>query len=246
MKSDVLNLIERVIVIKWCFVLLLIVSQHCAAKLTVVTENFAPAQYLDANNNLVGDAADIVRLVLDNAGIDYSISVNDWSMTYNIALRDPQTCIFSISRSPERESSFVWFAKLAQFDTNFYSLKSKGIVLTSLDQAKQYRIAVLKDNYSHHYLLSQGFKENENLMLFNSFDNIFKIIRARSSSIDLVVIPAQRINHEQSHLLNELQLEPLMPINVSQAPLYFACNKNLPNKLKRQLSAAFALYESQL
>lgn len=232
--------------IKWCFVLLLIVSQHCAAKLTVVTENFAPAQYLDANNNLVGDAADIVRLVLDSAGIDYSISVNDWSMTYNIALRDPQTCIFSISRSPERESSFVWFAKLAQFDTNFYSLKNKGIVLTSLEQAKQYRIAVLKDNYSHHYLLSQGFKENENLMLFNSFDNIFKIIKARSSSIDLVVIPAQRISHEQSHLLSKLQLEPLMPINANQAPLYFACNKNLPNKLKQQLSTAFALYESQL
>ena len=41
-------------------------------------------------------------------------------------------------------------------------------------------------------------------MLFNSFDNIFKIIKARSSSIDLVVIPAQRISHEQSHLLSEL------------------------------------------
>jgi len=175
-------------VTKWYFVLLLIVSHHCVAKLTVVTENFAPAQYLDANNNLVGDAADKVRLVLDSVGIDYSISVNDWSMAYNIALRDPQTCIFSISRSPEREHNFIWFAKLAQFDTNFYSLKSKGISLTNLEQAKQYRIAVLKDNYSHHYLLSKGFKENENLMLFSSFDNIFKIIQTRSSSIDLVVI----------------------------------------------------------
>ena len=153
---------------KWYFVLLLIVSHHCAAKLTVVTENFAPAQYLDANNNLVGDAADKVRLALDSAGIDYSISVSDWSMAYNIALRDPQTCIFSISRSPEREHNFIWFAKLAQFDTNFYSLKSKGISLTNLEQAKQYRIAVLKDNYSHHYLLSKGFKENENLMLFRA------------------------------------------------------------------------------
>lgn len=231
---------------KWYCVLLLIVSQHCAAKLTVVTENFAPAQYLDANNNLVGDAADKVRLALDSAGIDYSISVNDWSMAYNIALRDPQTCIFSISRSPERENNFIWFAKLAQFDTNFYSLKSKGISLTNLEQAKQYRIAVLKDNYSHHYLLSKGFKENENLMLFSSFDNIFKIIQTRSSSIDLVVIPAQRINHEQSHLLNKLQLESLMPINAHQAPLYFACNKNLPDNVKQQLSAAFSSYESKL
>lgn len=228
---------------KWYFVLLLIVSHHCAAKLTVVTENFAPAQYLDANNNLVGDAADKVRLALDSAGIDYSISVSDWSMAYNIALRDPQTCIFSISRSPEREHNFIWFAKLAQFDTNFYSLKSKGISLTNLEQAKQYRIAVLKDNYSHHYLLSQGFKENENLMLFNSFDNIFNIIQARSESIDLVVLPAQRINHEQSHFLNTLKLERLIQINVDQAPLYFACNKNLPSKMKQQLSAAFASYE---
>ena len=57
---------------KWYCVLLLIVSHHCVAKLTVVTENFAPAQYLDANNNLVGDAADKVRLALDSAGIDYS------------------------------------------------------------------------------------------------------------------------------------------------------------------------------
>lgn len=212
------------------------------AKLTVVTENFAPAQYLDDNNELVGYAADRVRAVLDSAGIDYSISVNDWSMTYNIALRDPQTCIFSISRSPEREQDFIWFAKLAQFDTNFYSLKSKGLALTNLEQAKQYRIAVLKDNYSHHYLLSKGFKENENLMLFSSFDNIFDIIQTRSSSIDLVVIPAQRVEHEQSHLISDLQLEELLPINSHQAPLYFACNKNLPLALKQQLSNAFASF----
>lgn len=225
---------------KWYCVFFLIVSQHCAAKLTVLTENFAPAQYLDANNNLVGDAADKVRLALDSTGIDYSISVNDWSMAYNIALRDAQSCIFSISRSPEREDNFIWFARLGQFDTNFYALKSKGIVLNNLEQAKQYRIAVLKDNYSHHYLLSKGFKENENLMLFSNFDNIFKIIQARSSSIDLVVIPAQRISHEQTYLLNELQLEPLIPINAHQAPLYFACNKKLPLQMQQQLSTAFS------
>ena len=76
---------------------------------------------------------------------------------------------------------------MAELNTYLYALHSKKITIIPLEQAKQYRIAVLKDNYSHQYLLSQGFEEGKNLMLMNSFDNIFKEIKfeTEKNTIDL-------------------------------------------------------------
>ncbi|MDQ9093245.1 MULTISPECIES: substrate-binding periplasmic protein [Pseudoalteromonas] len=228
---------------KWCCFLFIIISSQSVAKLNIVTEHFPPAQYLDENNQLVGDIADKVRRVLDASALDYAISVNGWSTAFNMALRDPQTCIFSMTRSISRENKFVWIAKLAELDAYLYALNSKNIAITSLEQAKQYRIAVLKDNYSHHYLLSQGFEEGKNLMLMSSFDNIFQIVQNRKNSIDMVVLPEQRAQYEQAKGDMADKLLPVLRLDLEQPGLYFACNKQLDNPTKTRLSSAFSTYQ---
>ncbi|KPH58012.1 transporter substrate-binding domain-containing protein [Pseudoalteromonas neustonica] len=227
---------------KWCYFLFIIISNQCVAKLHVVTENFPPAQYLDENDRLVGYVADKVRLVLDQAKIDYTLSVNNWSTVFNTALRDPQTCIFSVVRSSERENKLFWVAEIAELKTYLYALDSKNITITELNDAKKMNVAVLKDNYSHQYLRSQGFEDGKNLMLINSFDNIFKIIKNRKSSIDLVVLPEQRVRYEESINHVATSLKSVYRLNVEQPPLYFACNKNLDPSIKSKLLSAFSHY----
>ena len=182
-------------VVKWPF-LLIIISAQSVAKLNIVTENFPPFQYEDKQNKLKGFIADKVHSALARSAIDYSISVHSWTTAYNTVLRDPQTCIFSMSRSVAREHKFIWISKLTELSTYFYGLNSKKIKLDNLEHAKKYRIAVLRDNYSHHYLIRNGFEVGKNVMLMESFDNIFAVVKNRQSSIDLVLLPKQRILYE--------------------------------------------------
>ena len=228
-----------VIVSKWIYLLFIVFSHQCIAKLHIVTEHFPPAQYLDDNNKLTGYLVEKVRKALDASSLDYSITVNSWSTAFNTALRDPKTCIFSVSRSAEREDKLLWIAELAKLNAYFYALNSKDIKLADIEQAKQYRIAVLKDNYSHHYLVAQGFEVGKNLLLMDSFDNIFHIVRNRKSSIDLVILPEQRAIYEQRQQKIDDSLQPILKLNTNQPSLYFACNKNIDNISKLELIRAF-------
>ena len=231
---------------RFWILLLALVSLQSVAKLNIVTEHFPPAQYLDENNQIVGVIADKVNAVLANSALDYTMSVESWSTAFNMALRDTHTCIYSVTRSKARESEFIWIAKLAELNTCLYALHSKKITITSLEQAKQYRIAVLKDNYSHQYLLSQGFEEGKNLMLMNSFDNIFEIVRNRKNTIDLVVLPEQRAQFEHTRVKNgdklPEELTPALRLNTEQPELYFACNKGLDKPTEAALLNAFNHY----
>lgn len=226
--------------LKWNLLLLVILSPQCFAKLTIVTENFPPAQYINDNNQLTGHVVEKVRKALDASSIDYTISVHSWSTSFNTALRDPQTCIFSVTRSKEREDKLLWIAELAELTTNFYALNSKNIQLDNLEQAKQYRVAVLKDNYSHQYLSSQGFEEGKNLLAMDSFDNIFNIVHSRKNSIDLVILPKQRVDFEQQSQPTADSLQPVLKLNIKQPSLYFACNKALDKVSKLELTRVFS------
>lgn len=224
---------------KWIYLLCVAFSSHCFAKLNVVTEHFPPAQYLDHNNKLTGHVYERVRKALDSSSLEYSISVHSWSTAYNTALRDPQTCIFSISRSELREDKLVWISKLSDLNTYLYTLDSKTISLDNLEQAKKFRIAVLKDNYSHQYLASQGFEEGKNLLLIDSFDNIFNIVASRKNSIDLVVLPEQRVDYEHSKRAVKESLKKVLKIQVTQPALYFACNKQIDKASIDELTRVF-------
>ena len=147
-----------------------------ANEINIVTEVFPDFQYLDANNQLAGRSVEKVKNALDAAGISYTMSANNWSVSYNAALRDKNTCIFSIVRLPPRENNFVWIAELEEFESAIYGLKSRGIKLKTLHDAKRYKIAVLRDNFSHHYLLERGFNESRHLLLIDNLDKIDKLI----------------------------------------------------------------------
>ena len=225
--------------VKWSL-LLVVISAQSFAKLNIVTEHFPPFQYVDKHAKLNGFIAEKVHRALERSAIDYSISVHNWTTAYNTVLRDPQTCIFSISRSVAREHKFIWIAKLTELSTYFYGLHSKKIKLDNLEHAKQYRVAVLRDNYSHHYLIRNGFEVGKNLMLMESFDNIFAVVKNRHSSIDLVLLPKQRVLYEYKKTGVTDYLIPILALNKEQPALYFACNTRLNVSIKQQLEAAFS------
>lgn len=222
------------------YVLCLLCVKVDAAEITIVTEVFPDFQYINENNQLAGRSVEKVHKALQGTGIDYAILPNNWAISYNAVLRDKNTCIFSMVRLPNREDKFVWVGELERFDSAIYALKSRGIKLNTLNDAKRYKIAVLRDNFSHHYLLERGFSEKTHLLLIDNLDKIDKLISTRHNILDFVVLSKKQFNYRIKKEPRLKLLEPVLTLNTSKSPLYFACNINMDPSLVTQLKAAFS------
>ncbi|MCG7534035.1 transporter substrate-binding domain-containing protein [Pseudoalteromonas sp. OOF1S-7] len=210
-----------------------------AYTLTLVTENFAHYQYVNGEGELVGYAAEKVVAVLNEAQVDYQLSIDNWSISYNSAKRDPNTCIFSIAKSEQRNALFSWVFPIGAFTTSFYALKTANIRIDTLEQARQYKIAVIRDNFSHQYLKSQGFVEGQQLLLIQSFDKIFQLLATRRNIVDLVILSDAQFEHKSKSEPMSSELEPVMTINNMNSQLYFACNKKVPERIIDRIQAAY-------
>ena len=192
-----------------------------ATEITIVTEVFPDFQYLNEDNKLVGRSVDKVHKALEGTGINYTMFAHSWAISYNAALRDKNTCIFSIVRLPNRESKFKWVGELESFDSAIYALKSRSIKLNTLNDAKKYKIAVLRDNFSHHYLLERGFSESRNLLLIDSLDKIDKLISTRHNILDFVVLNKKQFNYRVKTEPKLELLEPVLEFKYSSVSIIF-------------------------
>jgi polar amino acid transport system substrate-binding protein len=140
---------------------LAMISPHVVAeKLLVVTENFRPYNYID-NDRVEGVATDIVRKVLDRAGVDYQIAVYPWARAYRMAQTDKNILIYSLMRIPSREKMFKWIGALGKGGTTYlYRLqKNSHINPVTIEAAKQYQIVTNIDSMDHLWLKENGFNK---------------------------------------------------------------------------------------
>lgn len=162
---------------------------YCTATdIRVVTEHLPPYQINTAAGPR-GFATEIVQQLFKEADQPYHIEFQSWSRAYQLALRDPNVCIYSISKSDERQRLFHWVGALSYNITGIYALKNRtDIQLSSLDQARNYTIAVTRDDITHHYLLQHGFKEGKELYVLDTVDSMLQVLVNRPKEIDLVLV----------------------------------------------------------
>ena len=86
-----------------------VTAQSAALRLT--TENSPPFNMMEGDK-IVGRATDLVREMAERAKLTISIDMLPWARAYNMALKDADTCVFSTTRTPEREPLFQWVAPL--------------------------------------------------------------------------------------------------------------------------------------
>ncbi|WP_082353061.1 substrate-binding periplasmic protein [Pseudoalteromonas sp. R3] len=134
-------------------------------QLHVVTEQWVPYNFINQHGEVDGRATQKVREVLDTAGISYEILVFPWTRAMKIAQTQPNTMIYSIFRTSDREAKFEWACPLLRpVKEHLFRLTSReDIQLDSLDDAKRYITALVRGSVVHEYLLSKGFKGGVNL-----------------------------------------------------------------------------------
>jgi polar amino acid transport system substrate-binding protein len=97
-----------------------------APYLSITTESSPPSSMLE-NGRVVGIATDKIRVVMERAGVTHDIMLLPWKRAYAAALQQANGCVYSATRTPEREALFKWIGPTDEAHDTY--LRSRGHVV---------------------------------------------------------------------------------------------------------------------
>tara|TARA_R110002167_G_scaffold103196_2_gene267194 strand:+ start:4530 stop:5312 length:783 start_codon:yes stop_codon:yes gene_type:complete len=214
--------------------------------LTIVTEHLAPFQIVD-KDSIGGFSTEIVKATLEAAGYPYTLDVHPWSIAYKRATEESNTCIYSLVRMPLREAKFQWIGHIVSGTSSFYGLKSrKDITITSVEDAKRFRTAVIQDDITHQFLLSKGFTENQDLYASGNYVALLQLLEVPSRNIDLVIINDDLIYYRSGRAEDLSKYTNLYNINELKLDFHLACSLNTDKDIVAKLRATMKNLEDDL
>lgn len=152
--------------------------------LTYYAEDHAPANYLQ-NGQVTGLTVESLRLMWKNMGVaEQPISVVPWARGYRETLRTPGSVLFTMSRTPEREKQFKWVGPVF---VAYHVLIAKGEFdkpVTSLIDASQMSIAVVRDDVTYAHLLESKHPQAKTRVVTTSKQLLEMLNRGR---VDLII-----------------------------------------------------------
>jgi polar amino acid transport system substrate-binding protein len=208
---------------------LLAVSAAAAPQLYLATEQSAPSSMLE-HGRVVGISTDKVREIMARADISYTIDLLPWKRAYTAALTRSDACVFSTTRTPEREDLFKWVGPLDEAQWVLMARAGSPIHLRTLDDARPYLIGTYHGDARDQFLRERGFKTDP------APDDLLNPPKLLMGRVDLW---AASLRHGSAFLENhgwDKQLIPLFTFNRIQ--VYLACNPGVPAALLAKMSSA--------
>lgn len=142
---------------RWLCFALLALCAPVAAELRLLTEE-APPMSFTRDGEPSGFSVEVVRALLARTGDSGKIEVLPWTRAFHLAQQAADTALFSTVRTPVREDRFHWVGPIVVGTTSFYSLKSRHLVIDTLQQAAASGpLALPKQWYTYETLSVQGF-----------------------------------------------------------------------------------------
>lgn len=207
--------------------MVLALGPAAATPLVLNTEDAAPYNML-VNGQVVGIGADKVRLLMERAKQAYKVELLPWRRAYEDALRHANTCVFSTTRTPERETLFKWVGPLAFNEWLLFARADAAIKLGSLEEARPYLIGAYNGDVREQFLRARGFRVET--VVADSL-NPKKLLLGR---IDLWVSG----RYDGAVLIEQggwsQQIVPVL--NFHRSELYLACNPQVGDELIDRLN----------
>lgn len=207
-----------------------------AEPLVLLTENLPPFNMsVDGGNfardeSVTGISADILRAVCQRAEVQcQQILRFPWQRVYQQTLDDAGYGLFSTARTPEREKLFKWVGPIAKNEWVLFAKADSTIQLSSLEDARRYRIGGYKGDAKTQFLLDRGLEVQTAL---RDNENVRKLERGQ---IDLWVTS----NQAGRFVARQEGLEGLKVVqHLHSAELYLALNLQTPDELVQKLQQA--------
>jgi polar amino acid transport system substrate-binding protein len=219
----------------FCLLTSVNVPSH-AQTIKVVTEYLAPYQVKNKDGSLGGYGTEVVNRLFELTNKTPNIHILPWARAYRIALSEPNVLVYSMARTHAREHLFSWVGTLKTQRFYMWGLPHKfPHSLTSIEQAKQYRISVSKDYDSAHYLKEKNFP----YLYFTTRDtqNAGMLLKERADIILSSESVLATIIQEQSYPLS--QFKKLIEVKELNTDLSIAFSNNSDKKLVNCFKMAF-------
>lgn len=167
-----------------------ILATHVTAgDLQVLTATWAPYN-MEENGKLTGIGTEIVQATLEKAGIKADVKLYPWARTYKLAVKSPDTMVYTIIKLPEREALFKWVGPIVPIKSVLHKLKQRSdIKLNSLEDARKYITSTTRNAAGHQFLLEKGFLNQKHIFAHNTNEEsvrvLFRGMADLESSVDL-------------------------------------------------------------
>jgi polar amino acid transport system substrate-binding protein len=127
------------------------------APVRIVTELLPPFSY-EKDGRIVGASTDVVRAVMEKAGLRYSIALFPWRRALDTALHEKNVFIYTVARTREREKKLVWVGRICLRKLALYCLAAREDLLRRpLSELHDATIAVVQGDASEQRLRALGF-----------------------------------------------------------------------------------------
>ena len=207
---------------------------EAAFALHLTTETSAPYSMREGGR-VTGIGTDMVREILDRSGIAYSIDVLPWKRAYTEALERNDGCVYSTTRTPEREPLFKWIGPIGEADWVLMARADRKLNLQTLDDARPYRIGTYNGDARDVYLRERGFHVDP---APNDLTNPRKLMLGR---IDLWAASTRRSDATLERLGYAGKIVPVLVFN--RIHIYLACNRAVPDELVTRMNGAVEAME---
>lgn len=149
-----------------------------AQNLSIYYEDNKPLQFQGADGKPAGFAADVVREIQRRTDNKDEIQLVPWARGLNRLDSDPNTLLFSMARTAERDNLYQWIGPIFDNSYAFYVKSDASLSIANLEEAKKVAsIGVYRGDVRDQVLTSLGFS---NLDRANSnLSNVKKLMAGR-------------------------------------------------------------------
>jgi len=203
-------------------------AQASTTTLRLTTEVSPPFNMLEGEK-IVGRATDQVVEMMARAKVGFTMELLPWARAYNMALKEADTCVFTTTRTPEREALFKWVGPVGAAEWILYGSAERGLKLQNIEEARSLLIGTYNGDARDEYFRSRGFRVES---VSDDLSNPRKLLLNR---IDLWAASLVRGALLISQNGWSEQIVPVLSFH--KVDLYVACNPSVPTPLIDKLNA---------
>lgn len=223
-------MVNRIVVLVSLLAALPAFARDFVQPLHITTEHSPPTSMQDGAR-VVGIATDKVREAMQRANLDYTLEVLPWKRAYNIAVTRSNGCVYSTTRTPDREHLFKWAGPTDEGEWVLMGRAGRNFQINTLEDARKFRIGTYNGDARDSFLRARGFQVDP---APNDLNNPRKLLLDR---IDLWAIALRRDSPMMASNGWSGKIVPVFTFN--RVKLYLACNRAVPDVAIARLNAAF-------
>ena len=209
-------------------------SDDQATKLTYLTEDFKPYNYQEYGQ-AKGLAVELLILVWKEMGVQaLPIEFTPWPRAYEMIQKQPNTVLFSMVKTTEREPLFKWVGPIAQSRTLLVAREDTPINMRSIEDAKGLTVGVVRD-----YMSAIILERHKDIVTIDTLSSVDLCIKKLSSRrLDLISIEENTFNLAmQKKHISQKKFKTAWVLNNTLS--YYAFSKDVDDATIARFQKAF-------